>query len=395
MDFYDLEESFRDPHPLLDSARARGDLWFDPSSDAWLITGYQATRAALQDLRLISRLAPEKEGRARSGTEGFVRKAIQRQMIFSDGPRQQHLHDIIVRESARRAKLDAEWMGQLAAAKLAGARDAGRFDLVRDFAQPFSLEVIARMLGIPARDAPELGDLGTWSGTFGDLTSGCLGGDIEDVVRLAEYFRGLVAEKKGTASDDLIGALIQAGEFADDEDLVVQCMMILAAGRITTQRLLGNGVPLLIPEWARWRNAVIENPGFSKRLAEEVLRVVTPTRYVVRTAAERMTLRGATGEETIQRGQRVVLFLLGANHDPATFGCPHTVDASRAANPHLTFGHGPHRCPGAATARVEVAAALQALLTTFSRLVPSPDAVPAWSENPNLAGYASYVCLCE
>ena len=38
-------------------------------------------------------------------------------------------------------------------------------------------------------------------------------------------------------------------------------MMAYAAGRVTTQKLLGNGIPLLLPAWGAWRERAGAGPG--------------------------------------------------------------------------------------------------------------------------------------
>ncbi|MDD7938594.1 cytochrome P450 [Actinomycetospora lutea] len=55
------------------------------------------------------------------------------------------------------------------------------------------------------------------------------------------------------------------------------------------------------------------------------------------------------GGVAVAAGEKVLLRLEAANHDPARSG------------PHLGFGRGPHHCLGAALARVELTAALTAL----------------------------------
>jgi pimeloyl-[acyl-carrier protein] synthase len=265
---------------------------------------------------------------------------------------------------------------------------------VKDFAVPFSMEAIAIVLGLPALEPAEMERLERSSTIYADLTSGYLRMDMNEVVGLGDYIRAQVAARGGTPSDDLIGAFMRDGGLDDEEEIVIQCMMAFAAGRVTTQKLLGNGIPLLLPEWGAWRARVRESPSVTRRLTEELLRVVTPTRYVVRYATEDVVPGDDAAGGTIRRGEKVVLFLEAANRDPQAFACTHALDAERHPNPHVAFGFGAHRCPGASVARIEIQTALQALLETLAELRPHPSVPPAWDPNPNLGGYASYRCLC-
>ena len=123
--------------------------------------------------------------------------------------------------------------------------------------------------------------------------------------------------------------------------------------------------------------------------------MVTPTRYLGRHAIEDVDFSGEWGPgHLIRTGQKVILFLEAANRDPARFPDPHQLRWERQPNPHLAFGHGAHRCPGASIARAEIQIALETLLATFETLGPNPSAPPDWDPNPNLGGYRAYPCLC-
>src|SRR5262249_45351207 len=151
-----------------------------------------------------------------------------------------------------------------------------RFDLVSDFAEPLSLLVVAQLLGLPDDDEAHLLRLAGWSDSHGDAVSGYLHADLGDIGRLGEHFRAVLAAKRGAPADDLFSDFIREdGIFLDDEELIVNCMMIFGAGRVTTRKVLGNGIPILLPEWSRWRQTQNSDPSFAKRATEELLRLVT------------------------------------------------------------------------------------------------------------------------
>lgn len=390
-----LTEGYTDPHGLYDALRERARITFDPASRSWLVTGHESVRKILSDPRFVSEVGLAVPQPQRGTRRSFITDAVQKQIIFVDGAKQERVQRAVLTELARRSDSLLAPLAAAARTLAERARERGEVDLLQDFAVPYSMEAISMILGLPARDPGEVARLERWSSTFANLTSGYLKGNVEEVAQLGEYFRAQLAERAGSPSDDLIGAFMRDGVLDDEEDVVIQCVMAFAAGRVTTQKLLGSGIPLLLPEWSAWRERVRANPSSVRRLADELLRVVTPTRYVARYAVTDIPLEGDAAEgAVVRRGQRVVLFLEAANRDPQTFTDPHGLHAERQPNPHLAFGFGPHRCPGASIARIEIQAALQALLEILVEVHPHPSLPPTWEPNPNLGGYASYPCIC-
>jgi cytochrome P450 len=94
---------------------------------------------------------------------------------------------------------------------------------------------------------------------------------------------------------------------------------------------------------------------------EEILRWTTPSPSKRRTA----TLRCQLGGETIEPGQKVVVWEGSANRDERHFVTPDEFRLGRDPNPHLTFGHGAHFCLGAHLARLEIRVALEEVLGAF------------------------------
>jgi len=391
-----LMGAYQAPHALYDRARAGDGVAFDPLGNCWLVTDHRAVRSILEDRRFTSDLRFANTGRARPVRRSFIQDAVEKQIIFSDGADQQGAQRVILQESSRKMHALSDSIRELAVRLLQPLRARGGFDLVGDFSLPYALETVCKVFGLPLDDPGRLAQLASWSNTVADLTSGYLNIRMQEIMLFGDYFRELVAARRAAPSDDLVSSFLKAGTFEQDEDLVVNCMAAFAAGRVTTQKLIGDGVPMLFPEWAAWRELVAANPGASRRLTEELLRMVTPTRYLGRHATEDVDLSDEWGPgHLIRTGQRVVLFLEAANRDPARFPAPHELKWDRQPNPHVAFGHGAHRCPGASIARAEIQIALETLLATFETLGPDPSSPPVWDPNPNLGGYRSYPCLCS
>ncbi|EYF01032.1 cytochrome P450 [Chondromyces apiculatus] len=393
--FSALVRSYRDPHPIYAALRAHDGIFFDASSQFWLVTGHAATTAILSDQRFSSDVRFESGASPQADAPSFLRDAIEKGIIFTDGEAHRRVQNVILRVLGRMGKEAPANITAMVRQILAGVRGGEAFDLVKDFAEPLSLLVVAQLLGLPLEDEAHLRKLAAWSDTHGDAVSGYLRVDLQDITRLGGHFREVLAAKREAPGDDLFGAFIQEDAiFVDDDELIINCMMIFGAGRVTTRKVLSNGIPLLLPEWSRWGRAHRGDPTFCKRAAEELLRMVTPTRYLLRCATEDVELSEQfPGDHLIYEGEKLMLFLEAANRDPAVFADPDVFDPDRTTTRHMAFGFGPHYCPGAKLARLEIQIALELLLETFPALGADATFAPRWNPNPNLGGITSFrVC---
>jgi cytochrome P450 len=86
-------------------------------------------------------------------------------------------------------------------------------------------------------------------------------------------------------------------------------------------------------------------------LVDELLRYIPSNNLgVMRVARQDVTLSGYT----IRAGDFVYVNLPVANRDPARLEGAEELDPARDRFPHLSFGHGIHRCPGSQLARLEI-----------------------------------------
>lgn len=377
-----LRRHYTEPHEHYNALRSHDSVYFDASSQCWLVTGHKAATDILDDPRFSSGLGENAD---------TVMASIRKQMLFMDGEEHLQAQAVMLRPLAQLVKQMPEEIRGFARQVIEKKKLDGEMDMVSDYASAISLLAIARVLGIPADDYDLLLQLEHWSDTFGDFTSGYVRGDVKDISRLEDFFRRLITEKRHAPADDLLSSFIEAEDiFAEEDDLVANCMMVFAAGRLTTKKLLGNCIPLLLPHWDEIQKEFKENPrAVTKTLGEELLRFVTPTRYLIRQAIEDVNLPSEHAEtHLIRKGERVLIFLEAANYDPGLFPCPEKFDPWRRPNKHIAFGFGNHQCPGATMARVEIQMALEVLLS-LAEIRVKPGTTPTWNPNPNLGGYAS------
>jgi cytochrome P450 len=253
-------------------------------------------------------------------------------------------------------------MDELTEELLAPLRAAGRFDVIDDVAFPLPVTVICELLGVPAEDRDlfrqQTRDMAVI--LDGDATPEQLGRAAGAALTFAAYLVPLFEERRRDPEDDLVSALVAAEEAGDRlgaDELLFTVILLLIAGHETTMNLIGNGLLALLrnPDQLALLRA---RPELMPSAVDELLRYDSPVRLAIRTAREATTLAG----EAVHAGEQVTAMLDAANHDPAVFESPDTLDVTRDAHRHLAFGAGAHYCLGAALARAEAQVALAALV---------------------------------
>lgn len=234
------------------------------------------------------------------------------------------------------------------------ARD-GRADVIAGLAAPLPVEVIARLLDVPE---PARSSLRGWSTAIvamyePDPGAARRAGAERAAGEFVTALRELVAARTRCPGPDLLSDLVAAG--LDPDEVVGTAALLLMAGHEATVNVVGNGVLALLREPARWARLVDGAP--LDVAVEELIRYDPPLQLFERTAVRDTTVAG----HAVPAGTRIAALLGAAAHDPAVFDRPDELDLGRRPNPHLGFGAGVHYCLGAPLARVEVAAALEAL----------------------------------
>lgn len=263
-------------------------------------------------------------------------------------------------------------------------------DLVDQFAYPFPVTVICRLLGVPREDEPRFR---SWVDPLvASLDPETRQGADPEFVRKAQeartqlgmYLAGLVEERAKDPRDDMLSDLA-AGKGPDGAmtmmEVLSTAVLLLIAGHETTVNLIANGMLTLLrhPEYLR---RLREEPELAVNIVEELLRYEPPVQLVPqRTCITDIEVRGVT----IPKGSRIWLMLAAGNRDPERFKDPDRFDPDRDDLQHLGFGSGIHVCFGAPLARLEAQIALAELARRLEnpRLVADP---PPYRPNAVLRG---------
>lgn len=238
-------------------------------------------------------------------------------------------------------------------------------DLKAAFAYPLPMYVIADLMGIAEDQLPRLKEL--FEKFFSTQTPPAE--VIATLTELAGIMAATVAAKRAEPGDDLTSALIAASENGDhltDEEIVSTLQLMVAAGHETTISLIVNAVVNLSTHPVQ-RALVLAGEADWSSVVEETLRHSTPTSHVlIRFATEDVQV----GDKILPAGDALIVSYAAIGRDEEAHGpTAGEFDITRTSeNRHISFGHGPHVCPGAALSRLEADVALPALYERFPHL---------------------------
>ncbi|MET9885685.1 cytochrome P450 [Streptomyces sp. NPDC006430] len=276
--------------------------------------------------------------------------------------------------------------------------DPTRIDLVEQFAYPFPVTMICRLLGVPREDEARFH---VWADTLAASLDPDPGSDpverektTHDArMELGMYLAGLIEERRKAPGDDMLSQLAvghgQNGTMSTME-LLSTSALLLIAGHETTVNLIANGMLTLL------RNPDVlkqlrKDPGLVVPLVEELLRFEPPVQLLPqRTPLVDIEVRGVT----IPKGSSMWLVLASGNRDPNRFENPDCFDPHRKDVQHLGLGSGIHSCFGAPLARLEAQLALSELARRLEkpRLVEDP---PPYRQNAVLRGPRHLPITCD
>ncbi len=372
-----FDRSFRrDPYPVLREIREKDPVHWMETARGWLITRYDDVSELLRDPRISADRTPTTvDAPWRRGSE--IQGWIEHSLLGLDPPDHTRLRNLVNRAfTPRVVEQMRDRIETMADGLLDQVEARGEMDIIRDYAEPLPIQVIAELLGAPQEDHHRFAQ---WSAAMsGALDIAFYKKTIDDadraVVEMREYFRPLLEARRREPREDLLTALVQAEEAGDrlsEDELYSFCIILLAAGHETTTNMIGNMFLALLRNPGELER-VRRDPGLAPGAVEETLRYDPPPQATTRRALEDMQV----GRRGIRAGDMLVLSFAAANRDPERFEDPDRFDTGREDNRHLAFGMGPHYCMGAPLARMEGQIALTRMLERFTRFGSIPGARP-------------------
>jgi cytochrome P450 len=371
-----------DPYPALNRLRESTRVFYDADRDRWFVTRHEDVRSCLRDKRLGRNfrhvMSPEEIGVPPLDPRWQAFWDVERwSLLWLEPPDHTRIRKLVAAAfTPRSVEALRQPAQELARELLEPLAEAGEMELLYDYAQPYSIAVICRMLGVPLDRHRDLLD---WSHRLVkmyefDVPVEAATSANEAAAEFQEYVRKLIRERRAHPRNDMVTALAEArvdgGRLSDDE-IVSTVIVLLNAGHEASVNTLGNGMLAFAHHPEEWERVVARDVS-AQAAGEEMIRFDPPLQLFERWV---LTDDFTIGDVAIPRGAKIALLFGAANRDPRVFDRPDEFDVGREnAAQHIGFGGGIHVCIGAPLARIELEASVDALRRWWPnfRLVREP-----------------------
>jgi cytochrome P450 len=361
-----------DPYPFYEWVREHGPVWYYPLWDVYLITGYEEVVAIYHDQETWSncntvsgpffKMSVPLEG---DDITDIIREH-RHELPFSDqlpsfDPPEHTAHRGLLMRliTPKRLKENEVYMWQLADRTIDEFYDKGECELVQEYAIPFTVMVIADLLGVPAEDRDAFRAQLVHKVRPAKMEHKPLG-------FLYDQFSRYIEDRRAQPRRDIMTEMAQAtfpdGTVPPVEDVAKIAANLFSAGGETTARLIVMCLRTL-GDHPEFQQRLRDDHSLISPFIEEMLRTEAPLKGSFKLSRVRTTVGGVD----MPPGTTVFVMTDAASRDPRQFECPAEFRLDRAnGRQHLGFGHGIHTCAGAPLARAETHATLVRFLERMS-----------------------------
>jgi len=263
----------------------------------------------------------------------------------------------------------------------------GDFDVVHDIADVIPAGVMVRYLGFPDETRlPFIESIQAAMSALPKAGSGEMTPELEAgmaaFMRAVEVINDLVSERKARPTDDVVSYLVAPEHALSDDELLWLIFTLILGGAENPAALISNTL-LRLSEYDVLRAQLAADLTLIPGAVDEFLRIVTAGVSTARNVAADVELGGCQ----LQAGERVLVWLPGANHDASVFEDPATFSLDRGRCPHIGFGDGPHICVGDKLARLEMEVLLREVLTRMPNFKVDVEASARFEDAATMYGW--------
>lgn len=354
-------EDFDGPHALFKDLRGRCPVaWSNDLGGFWAVTRHEDAKAVLENWQMFTTTV--------QNVVPPVATTQRRPPLHLDPPGNIPYRNAILRFLTPQ-RLEA-WQPRIEAMVerfLAPWVAQGGGDICTEFSFLLPIALLAEFFNLPPDDAERIRVVGA------EFNMALQRQDFETLREksdaLYDIARALIEDRIAHPRDpdsdptaSLLAVRVDGAPLAPDLALGALRQFLLV-GIIAPTTFIGSMAVHLARHPEHHRD-LAANPELVPEATEELLRLYTPYRGFARTAREDTVLGG----RQIKAGEALAVVFTSANRDAEVFEEPETYRLDRGARDLLTFGRGPHMCPGAPLARMLLQEVLRQLTARTGRL---------------------------
>jgi cytochrome P450 family 150 subfamily A5 len=367
IDFFRARPLYQNPYPYYEYLRAHGPAWREPRHGIVMVTGFDEAMSVYNDPETFSScntvagpFTPfpvpfEGDDITQIIEEYRDTLPFSDQLPSFDPPHHTAQRGLLMRLiTPKRLKENEEFMWRLADQQIDEFLARGECEFVHDYASPFTLLVIADLLGVPEADHETFrrelqGE--AHERHFGSAADGRVAHKPLEFLydRFTAYIEDRRREPRTDVMTELAHATFPDGTLPPVDDVMRISANLFAAGQETTARMMGTALRFM-GERPELQQQLRDDREAIPRFVEECLRMESPLQGQFRMA--RVAAR--VGDVEVAPGDSVFVMPGAANRDPRQFPDPTAFKLDRPnGRHHVGFGFGIHTCAGAPLARAE------------------------------------------
>ena len=394
INFPNLDPNFiEDPYPHLKTLRESSPLHKDLNSDLVLVTRFEDVKG-VQTSKAFSSSEPEDSNTFKRSNESsenypYFWKTEEFSLLNLEGQLHGDLRGLVAKAFSTRQVQELRPFMEAKSEELLNNLRGNSFDLLADYAQPYSVSVIGKLLGVPEEQYDNFLD---WSNKIVKMYDLEVSSESSEEAEQAAkdfyyYISELIDIKSKNPDDDMISRLSQVTENNQKltkDQIICTVILLLNAGHEATVNTIGNSIVALNQNNISTKNL---NTRYEiKKIIEELIRWDSPLQFFQRWVLEDTSLGGFD----LKKNSKIAILSGSANRDELAFKNAEIINFERDNLSHTSFGGGVHFCLGAHLARLELEVSLTNLFKSEISLVDKPVRTGAFG----IRGYKEITVVC-
>ena len=382
IDFPSSDADFiKDPYPFMKDLREMSPVVLDKTTDLQLVTRFDGVKNIQTSKNFSSSPPNDIEGSESSIIDPkeyeYFWKTEEFSLLNLEGQLHGDLRNLVAKAFSNRQVQELRPFMENKSSNLLESLKGEEFDLLKDYAQPYSISVIGKLLGVPEDMYEKFLDWSNKIVKMYDLkVSDNDSTDAENAAKeFYEYTLSLIDHKVNTPGDDMITRLANVTE--NDQKLtknqiICTVILLLNAGHEATVNTIGNSIVTLANNNIDTLN--LDKKYNIKNIIEELIRFDSPLQFFQRWVLDDDYVGGIE----IEKHSKVAILLGSANRDADSFLDPDKINFERSNLSHTSFGGGVHFCLGAHLARLELEVSFHNLFSNSILLENQPERTGAF-----------------